>query len=207
MNEVVRRPGGRSARVRRQVLDATRELLIECDLESVTIPEVAARAGVHYSSIYRNWTDRGVLLRDALLDLVAGVAPVPDTGDLEADLLELTDGVLDLYQTPVGRILLSTTRSAEEALVDFRSAYWDLRLEALSAIIDRAVDRGEVPPTSDRRLIFEMILGPILSRQLLLGSELTDLSSRTIVDLVLPGLRGQEHDAGASGARTDRRAR
>ncbi|MET9326254.1 TetR-like C-terminal domain-containing protein [Tsukamurella sp. NPDC003166] len=95
---------------------------------------------MHYSSIYRNWTDRGVLLRDALLDLVAGVVPVPDTGDLEADLLELTDGVLDLYQTPVGRILLSTTRSAEEALVDFHSAYWDLRLEALSAIIDRAVE-------------------------------------------------------------------
>ncbi|MET9326255.1 hypothetical protein [Tsukamurella sp. NPDC003166] len=64
-----------------------------------------------------------------------------------------------------------------------------------------------MPPTSDRRLIFEMILGPILSRQLLLGSELTDLSNRTIVGLVLPVLRAQGHDAGASGARTDRRAR
>src|SRR5215831_9502730 len=42
-----RRPGGRSARVREAVLDATNELLADVGYEALRVEEVAARAGVH----------------------------------------------------------------------------------------------------------------------------------------------------------------
>lgn len=191
MTAVVRRPGGRSARIRRQVLEATHELLLERNLDSVTIPEVATHAGVHHTSIYRNWDDLGALLRDALLDLVTGVAPVPDTGDLESDLLALVDGIVTLYQTPIGKALLAATTSAEPALVEFGRSYWGARLASLGTVIDHAVERGELTPNTDRTLVFELILGPILSRQLLLNSGLEGLSSHDVVAALLPGLRGK----------------
>jgi len=53
-----RRPGGRSARVRRAVLDATLELVNAHGLDGVTVAEVAERAGVHETSIYRRWRTR-----------------------------------------------------------------------------------------------------------------------------------------------------
>ena len=49
------RPGGRSRRVRRAVLDAVVELLEEGGARAVTIAEVAKRSGVNASSIYRRW--------------------------------------------------------------------------------------------------------------------------------------------------------
>jgi len=47
------RPGGRSARVRSSVLDATVELLEDVGYERLSVEAVAARAGVHKTTVYR----------------------------------------------------------------------------------------------------------------------------------------------------------
>src|SRR6476646_9810011 len=59
------RPGGRSARVRAAVLDATIALLRE-EGDAFGIPQVAARAGVHETSIYRRWGSREALIVEAV---------------------------------------------------------------------------------------------------------------------------------------------
>src|SRR5437660_10633358 len=53
-----RRPGGRSARIRAAVMDATMEMLKERELEEFNVAEIAARVGVHESTIYRRWGSR-----------------------------------------------------------------------------------------------------------------------------------------------------
>src|SRR6267154_2033770 len=55
MTATAQRPGGRSARVRREVLAATLHVLLEEGLDATTIPAIADRAGVHHTSIYRRW--------------------------------------------------------------------------------------------------------------------------------------------------------
>ena len=54
-----RRPGGRSSRVRAAVLGATLEALVQGGYEALSIAEVAARSGVHESTIYRRWGTKG----------------------------------------------------------------------------------------------------------------------------------------------------
>jgi hypothetical protein len=61
--EVRRRTGGRSARVREAVLHATLDALSEHAPGAVTISEIARRAGVHATSIQRRWGCRTVACR------------------------------------------------------------------------------------------------------------------------------------------------
>ncbi len=87
------RPGGRTARIRAQVLDAVRAELGEHGYDGLTPEAVAARAGVHRATVYRRWGDVGGLLAD-VLDAAGddGWEP-PDTGSLEGDLTALNEEI------------------------------------------------------------------------------------------------------------------
>ncbi|WP_173476330.1 TetR/AcrR family transcriptional regulator, partial [Streptomyces sp. 150FB] len=52
-----RRPGGRGARIRTRVLDAVRAHLLAYGYDGLTVDAVAARAGVHRTTVYRRWHD------------------------------------------------------------------------------------------------------------------------------------------------------
>ncbi|GAB3555959.1 TetR/AcrR family transcriptional regulator [Spelaeicoccus albus] len=81
----VERPGGRTARTRRAVHDAVRELAGES--ADVTVADVSARSGVHATTIYRRWHTIESLLLDVAVEDLNVRAPVPITGDLERDLM------------------------------------------------------------------------------------------------------------------------
>ncbi|BFO18256.1 hypothetical protein SHKM778_46440 [Streptomyces sp. KM77-8] len=80
------RPGGRSARIRSAVHRAVRELLADEADELLTIPVVAARAGVHATTVYRRWGSVGELLADVATSRFSDDIVVPDTGSLRGDL-------------------------------------------------------------------------------------------------------------------------
>ena len=84
-----RRPGGRTARTRTQVLDAVRAELGEHGYDGLTMDAVAARAGVHRATVYRRWGDTGGLLADVLDAAGDDDWQPPDTGSLEGDLAGL----------------------------------------------------------------------------------------------------------------------
>ena len=63
-----RRPGGRSARVRSAVLAATLEVLVETGYDGMTVDAVAARAGVHKTTVYRRWPTKAALVAAAAAD-------------------------------------------------------------------------------------------------------------------------------------------
>src|ERR1044072_2237603 len=80
------RPGGRSARIRAAVHRAVEELLAEEPSEALTIPLVAARAGVPPATLYRRWGSLGELTADVASSRFSGDIVVPDTGTLRGDL-------------------------------------------------------------------------------------------------------------------------
>ena len=91
------RPGGRTARTRRAVHDAVRELLSEPGTE-LSIPAVAARSGVHETTVYRRWRTIESLVLDVALERVTAESPVPATGDLRADLTSYVHQLLTALQ-------------------------------------------------------------------------------------------------------------
>jgi AcrR family transcriptional regulator len=188
MTATAQRPGGRSARVRREVLAATLHVLLEEGLDATTIPAIADRAGVHHTSIYRRWNDRAALIREAALSAVDAAAPVPDTGNLQSDLIAGLDDVRQLLSSPLGTVLLDVARSRNDDLDELRQTYWRARLDQCSAVVERAVARGELPAGTDHRLVFELLIGPIHARILLSPDTLDDVETTTIVDAVLNGV-------------------
>src|SRR6185437_13353096 len=80
-------PGAPRGRPRSQeadlaILTATVGLLAERGLAAMSIEEVAARAGVGKTTIYRRWPSKGLLALDAFVDSFREEQPLPDTGTL-----------------------------------------------------------------------------------------------------------------------------
>jgi len=87
----------------RDVLAATRQLLVEVGYQDTTITAVARRAGVGAPTIYRRWPRREALIEDAAFGHTHP-APLPTpTGDLRADLRAWVSDFLAQMADPVTR--------------------------------------------------------------------------------------------------------
>jgi AcrR family transcriptional regulator len=186
---VRRRPGGRSARVRTAVFDATLGLLVTHGLEGLKVSEVAERAGVHETSIYRRWGSRENLLIDALLDATE-LLRVPDTGSLRDDLTTYVADLAAFLATPVGHALERTLAVAgdDPDTQRARDRYWTSRYERSSQMIVRAVDRGELPASVEPRLVIEMLVSPVHFRVVLTREPVDDGMPGRVVDALLSGI-------------------
>jgi AcrR family transcriptional regulator len=184
------RPGGRSARVRQSVLDATLTLLVERGLDRVTVAGIAERADVHETSIRRRWRTRENLICDALLNYSEVHLPIPDTGSLREDLAVFASELATYLTTPLGRALLYAiaTTGQDPAIAEARVAFWETRYELANAMIERAVARGELPATVDSRLALEALIAPLNFRALLTGEAPDGDLPRRLADLVLDGI-------------------
>ena len=103
--ESERQPPGRprDPQKDRDVLAATRQLLVEVGYQDTTITAVARRAGVGAPTIYRRWRRREALIEDAAFGHTQP-APLPvSTGDLRADLRGWVADFLAQLADPVTR--------------------------------------------------------------------------------------------------------
>src|SRR5262245_41585508 len=89
---------------RRAIRTAAFDLVQEDGYRRTSIEALGARAGVGKQTIYRWWPSKGAVLFDAFLMLSEGAGgepPVlPDTGDLEADLIAVLRATVDELNDP-----------------------------------------------------------------------------------------------------------
>jgi len=146
-----RRPGGRTARVRAQVLDAVRAELAEAGHEGLTVEGVAARAGVHRTTVYRRWRDVGGLL----VDVIAAAGEMdwqpPDTGSLRGDLTALNREIQEsLVVRPSFAVALMAASFHSEQAARAQTRLWADRYAQCEILVERAVERGELPARGAR---------------------------------------------------------
>jgi AcrR family transcriptional regulator len=191
--EVRHRPGGRSARIRQSVIEATMAVLRDRGWDQFSIAEVASRAGVHETSIYRRWGTRERLATDALLTTGEQDLPVPDTGSLRGDLVGFATEISRYVSTPVGLALARAmaTPTGDPAIAEASARYFQTRFEIASVIIDRAVARGEIPAGADAALALEMLIAPLHFRTLVSHQPLDDDLPARLADLLITGLRAR----------------
>lgn len=106
------RPGGRSARVQESIHSAVRALLEEQERSTVTVPQIAARAGVTPSTIYRRWGDLAALLADVALERMRPDGEPANTGSLRGDLRAWAEQYLDEMSSEPGRNMLRDVQSS-----------------------------------------------------------------------------------------------
>ncbi|MEU1204600.1 TetR/AcrR family transcriptional regulator [Nocardia sp. NPDC005825] len=186
-----RRPGGRAAKVTEAVHRAVLEAVTEQGVENVGIPDISRRAGVRDSSIYRRWGTRENLLLDVLLTASERTLPLPDTGTAHGDLTAFATALISYLETPLGdglvRALAYVTDS--EDITEARNTFWDTRYRANRQIIDRAVERGELPPGTDPRQALELLIAPIHFRHLLTRQPADSDFVDTLVTHVIGAMR------------------
>ena len=164
----MKRPGGRSARVGKAVLDAVIAEIAENGAAGLTVAAVAARSGVHATSIYRRWGNVARLGLEAALAVAEERVPVPDTGSLAGDLA-LFLAALDAHvRTPLGAALLVFSSAADTDMAEARATFWQERFVKARAIFTRAVARGEVAAGTDPDLALQFAIAPIYLRALVL---------------------------------------
>ena len=188
-----RRGRPRSEQADRAILQAAAELLADRGLAGMSIEEVASRAGVGKTTIYRRWTSRGALALDAFLAEFQGQQPLPDTGTLHDDLLAaLRAWIRSVTRTSAGPILASLIAEAQrdpELGASWRERVVERLRDQHKIMLDRAVGRGEIPAETNYEVVLDLLFGAAYHRLLHGHRPLTDRFAREVVDLIMAGIR------------------
>ena len=171
-----RRPGGRTARNTAAVFTATVDELADRGFDEISIESIAARAGVHKTTVYRRWGSKAELVSQALAATAQSMIKVPDTGTVGQDLRLLSRAVQATLGSPRGAATTRSLLAGAVAAPEIRAMmarFWDTRLAAIAAIIDRAVTRGELPAGTEAAGVMHAVAAPLYFRLLVTGEPLT----------------------------------
>ena len=170
-----------------EILDITFNLIAEYDISGVTVDKVAERAGVSKATIYRRWSSRDVLFRDAMTRL-RKMNSNPDTGSLRADLIILVDELVRFLNGPgTSKVLLSFLNSAvrEPELTNLQKDISQGARSNYKTAIKRAIGRGELDMKTDVRLMIDMIIAPFLYQGVVEHTRVRSRDIEKIVDKVI----------------------
>lgn len=177
----------RMARSRQRVLTATLELLAERGVAGATIEAIATRSGVAKTTIYRQWTHQGPLVLDAFRS-AAPDPPATDTGAVRSDLILLLSGLSAGLTSGIVGMLLPSLIDAAGRDAEFATLHADEALrrhQPVLAVLQRAVERGEVPAGSDLDELVDRLAGPVFHRRFVSGLPLDRAFIEHVVDGVL----------------------
>ncbi|MEU6974317.1 TetR/AcrR family transcriptional regulator [Kitasatospora aureofaciens] len=138
----------RGAALEEAILAAAVAELAESGYAGLTMDKVAARAGTNKNALYRRWPNR-LALGIAAYKQLAKAAPLPDTGELRGDVLELLRQANRHWSSPLGgvlRELLAAAGGATEFLAQLRDQSGDAAAAPWLTVLGRAVARGEAAP-------------------------------------------------------------
>ncbi|MCF0082884.1 TetR/AcrR family transcriptional regulator [Streptomyces lomondensis] len=201
-----RRPASRTGRPRSATADAailaaTREALVELGWSKLTLGDVATRAGVAKTTLYRRWAGKNELVVDAVAELFDELE-LPDSGSLAADI----EGVVLQFAAILAR---PEAKSGLMAVVAESTREDALRSRVRASIVDRqkrlvvegrarAQARGELPaepdPSTAARtvdLIFDMVAGAVVHRTLVSGEPVDEEWVRGFTAVLLRGLAAE----------------
>jgi AcrR family transcriptional regulator len=157
----------RSTQADEAILEAATDVFIDRGWDGLRVEDVAARARVGKTTIYRRYPSKVELLIAAAERLCEEKGPIPDTGSLGGDLRAYAATyVRMLTTTRTGRAIpemVAATARHAELTAPYREFFAERRASWLVPV-DRAIERGELRSGVDRDLLVDMIVGPLFFR-------------------------------------------
>lgn len=163
------RPGGRTARVRAQVLEAAGDLLAERGFDQLDLTEVAQRAHVGKTTIYRRWGSVTRLIGDLLSDMAEQSVPRAATGSLRGDLRANAELVARTLADPrQGRLFRAVIAASlcDAGAAEALRRFYRVRVQEWSGCVQDAIDRGELAPDTDCSAVVRAVSAPLYYRML-----------------------------------------
>jgi AcrR family transcriptional regulator len=169
INRAIPRPGGRSARVQAAVHQATIELMALHGRADLTVPLIAARAGVTPSTIYRRWGELADLLADVAVERMRPDGDPADTGSVAGDLQAWVEQYRDEMSSDVGLGMMLDVLSAKggslaEGKIPVPCQCSAFTASQVATIVARGIARGEAVPEVDA--VMDTVVSPIIYRSL-----------------------------------------
>ncbi|WP_434596780.1 TetR/AcrR family transcriptional regulator [Streptomyces sp. A5-4] len=188
-----RSPGANAA-----ILEATRAALVELGWSKLTMGDVASRAGVAKTTLYRRWAHKNELVVDAVAVLFDELE-LPDLGSLAADIEGVVlqfAALLDRPETKTALMAVVAESTRDEALRRrIRSAIVDRQKRLVVLGRERAQARGELPYEEDPEqaagnadLIFDVIAGAVVHRALVSAEPVDAAWAHSFTLLLVSGL-------------------
>ncbi|QRO00249.1 TetR/AcrR family transcriptional regulator [Archangium violaceum] len=170
-----------------KVLEVVLSELDRVGHEKLAFEQVAARAGVNKVTLYRHWPTKLELIRAAVRRVADETPSRPDTGTLRGDLLVQLHSLRANAREPSRRAffrLLFDARPGDpvgELVLELR----DEKDAEVMHIYERAIERGELWPDADPRLIHGVLFGAVLNFELLHRGSSDEARLESLIDLVL----------------------
>jgi AcrR family transcriptional regulator len=152
------RVGGRSARIQSAVHEAVTRLGAATPRDELTVPQIAAAAGVTPSTIYRRWGDLSALFADVAVQRLRPISDPEDTGAMASDLRLFIEQFMEEMSSPVGRELMRDVFSQPGETHTVQCACFTT--DHLTTIAERAKARGETPFDVDE--VIDHVVAPII---------------------------------------------
>jgi AcrR family transcriptional regulator len=127
--------------------------------------DVAVAAGVHKSTLYRQWTSKAQLVRDVLAASEMAALPRPDEGSWDADLDRLCDGLRRLFNDATTIALIRTRVNADDP--ELAEGLRQVAMRHMTFVqlpFERAKRRGEISPDADVPMLTECLLAALVTR-------------------------------------------
>jgi len=162
---------------------------------ALRVEDVAVSAGVNKTTVYRRWPTKADLVAAAVRMVAGHHEPLPDTGTVRDDLIEMLRRAVAFARTPEGRFItrLMVSEGSDPEVERLGRSVREGIMVQRSKIIVRAQERGELPPGLDARLVIDAIFAPALTRVLRRREDVDATTAIALVDLVLTGV---QHGAG-----------
>ncbi|GAA2056171.1 TetR/AcrR family transcriptional regulator [Williamsia deligens] len=160
---------------------AVGELVSAGHRDSMTVPQVAERAGVNPTSIYRRWGTIDALLSEVAVAALTGDEPLPDTGTVVGDLRDWA-AIIAADITRPQRVVYLRAMVGARVGVPGSCPCWDIRLEQAARMLARGADRGESVPTVMQ--VLDHVIAP-LYHHVAFGLEVDEEYAHRLVDDVV----------------------
>ncbi|MFC1429922.1 TetR/AcrR family transcriptional regulator [Streptacidiphilus sp. N1-3] len=169
----------RSAEADRAILAATRAALAELGWGGLTMGDVATRAGVAKTTLYRRWPSKNELVVDAVAVLFDELA-MADLGSLRADIEAVVRQFAGLLAQPESQAALlalfaeasrdpALRLRVRESIIDPQKELVRLGRAAAQARGELAADTSPEAACEDIDIIFDTIAGAVEHRMLVSG--------------------------------------
>ncbi|MFJ9855656.1 TetR/AcrR family transcriptional regulator [Streptomyces sp. NPDC101150] len=158
------RPGGRTARVRAAVLQAAGDALAEQGFARLDLADVARRADVGKTTVYRRWGTVTGLVADLLADMAEQSLPRTETnsllGDLEANAGLVRRTLADPRQGALFKAVLAAA-TCDTKTAEALHRFYEVRVEEWAPCVQQAAARGEVPEDTDPHAVIRAVSAPL----------------------------------------------
>ena len=185
IGEAARRGRPRDVKRDRDLIEATQDMLIDVGYDRLTIDAVASRVGAGKATVYRRWPNKMALVVEAVTALHHSQPP-PHTGSLRSDLMVLAEAFVghDSRRTAVIAGLLTAMAHDDHLRATVSAAIGRPRIAEFAAVIDAAIERGEVRRDCDVALMSRIFPGLAFHQVAGLGAPM----DTAFVELVMDGV-------------------